>query len=189
LIDRSKLLEAIQTLRAKVNEVNANGDVFPADVVKSCVGTVDPEHLDRAVKSGNTPAAYARNFFREHLQPSYIAMAKDDTAELYSEDGGRLGQVKYIGGGKFEAVDGGHDLRIGKEFWFLAGQFEGDPTVAFGKVIHWQHTMDEAWVKPRTQVWLRLANGYVTDCYDTDLHTTREEAEKARARQLEEEQG
>jgi len=110
------------------------------------------------------------------------------TIDLVSPEGADMGKACLAGPGKLMVLEDPMDIRIGKEFWFLAGQFDGDPTVAHGAVERYRVEHDRAWIKPRTHLLMKMDNGRMTECYDTDLHLTREAAEAARMKQLEDEQ-
>jgi hypothetical protein len=120
--------------------------------------------------------------------PSHRHFESLKTVDLYDELGAHMGEIRLEECGRWTVLEKWDDIRIGKEFWFIAGQFDGDPIVARGRVDEYVFKHLRGRLKPRTFLCMRLPNGHVTACYDTDLYETEEAAEKARLQQLQEEQ-
>ena len=126
-----------------------------------------------------------------------------DTVDLFSTDGATMGKAIMDKDGKCVVQDDPMDIKVGKEFWFLACQFKGDPTVSFGVVREFSTHMMAGLLKPKVKIRMVIPDGKVVspgvttgriaECYAEDLFLTRNEAEAKRAEilndQLEEKNG
>lgn len=136
-----------------------------------------------------TPQMEHRHWRQEfNCYPSHRSFETMKTVDLYAADGAHMGKARLETCGRWTVLDKWNDIVLKQGYWFLAGQFDGDPTVAFGLVERFQLEHCRDWVKPRTTIWLRLRNGHLAKCYDTDIHKSKEAAEQARLQQLREEQ-